>query len=357
MFKIINCSELSRINTDELLPSSNSPIFDFDSETLENNLFTTHSFTGFNTQPMLTYVAPSHLNQLPEIEDTPDNDYNFNMDLKFDPSNKSHSLYSPKLSKVYIKMDTPLNVYPTFNAQGLSADKFFIRAMIVYSSQNDLPEPVVKCPNHRAKGSQTNPDHILNCGNRAGVLYVGDPTGKIFSERLAVIINMGSVASNEPLRFEFSCQNSCSGGMNRKLTTLIFTLEDEHQNILGRKSMQFKVCSCPRRDKEKDEESTKVVLPKKRKLEGGNVPSTSAKRISLPRQDSDSVMQMETVTDMSNIKLEPDSPCELKLLVPNENLKKEVLRAAYNIIAGDMTRTGQMAHNCYLTEIQKQIGK
>lgn len=354
---------LEQINTDELL-NSNSPIdgtiLNFDHETLINNLT---NETEFQNQPIVAYFPPSpaHYQKLPEVEEMAENDWGFNMDIKSDTNNKSMWLFSAQLNKVFVKLDTPLNVYPSFNTLGLSKDKFFIRAMIVYTSQNDLPEPVIKCPNHRAKGQREHPDHILHCGNRSGVAYVGDSAGKIFGDRLACVVNMGSVASNEPLKFEFSCQNSCSGGMNRRSTTLVFTLEDELHNVLGRSIMHFKVCSCPRRDKDKDE-STSKILPKKRKHDGGNTPSTSAKRIHLPRLDSETALLPELNSDQSmtflnNIKFEPETPCELKLALPNENIKKEVLRFAYNAIAGEMTRTGQMAFNCFLTEIQKQIGK
>lgn len=351
---------LEQINTDELL-NSNSPIggeaLDFDHETLANNLhFTPNMFEGFeNPQPMIQFHPPQHLQKLPEAEELIDNLYDFEINMRGDSSNKSNWLYSPQLNKVFVKIDTPMNVYPVFNTGGSSKDNFFIRAMIVYTSQNDLPEPVVKCPNHRERNQREFPDHILHCVNSGtAVTYVGMPNGKVFGERLAVVVNMGKIASNEPLKIEFSCQNSCSGGMNRKSTTLVFTLEDQNQNILGRKVMHFKVCSCPRRDKEKDEQSsTTKVLPKKRKLDNPNAASTSAKRIHLPRQDS----ELSTQMDMSNVKIEPETPCELKLTLPNENIRKEVMRCAYNAIAGEMTRTGQMAYNHYLTEIQKQIGK
>jgi hypothetical protein len=346
---------LEQINTDELL-NSNSPIdgkvLDFDNETLASNLNIFHDFGS--PQPMIQFHPPAHFSKLPEVEELANNPYDFHMELKHDTSNKSNWLYSSPLNKVFVKIDTPLNVYPTFNTAGHNKDNFFIRAMIVYTAQNDLPEPVVKCPNHRERSQKEFPDHILHCASSEGVTYSGIPNGKLFGERLSFVVAMEKIASNAPLKIEFSCQNSCSGGMNRKSTTLVFTLEDQFQTILGRKVMHFKVCSCPRRDKEKDEQSSATkVLPKKRKLDNPNAASTSAKRIQLTRQDSD----MSTQMDISNVKLEPDSQCELKLNLPNENIRKEVLRYAYNAIAGEMNRTGQMGYNHYLTEIQKQIGK
>jgi hypothetical protein len=298
------------------------------------------------------------LRQLPILEDSNVSDYNFDVDLKMDSGSKSSWLYSSLLNKVFVKIDTALNVYPVIVCSNQNVDQeLFVRAMIVYSSQNDLPEPVKKCPNHREKYSaMDNPEHILKCDNE-GSIYWGNENGRLFEEKLAVLIPMKNIASNEPLKFTFTCQNSCSGGMNRKSTSLIFTLEDQYKNILGRKCMNFKVCSCPRRDKEKDEQSTKT-LPKKRKNDGSNAPCTS-KKIHLKQEPTDSVVLTNNQVELPlvNIKQEQGTQCELNIALPNEQIKKEALRAVYNVIAGEMSRSGNLAYNRFLTDIQKQIGK
>lgn len=348
-------SSLEQINTDELFNTTLEGHFDIDSETLANNL---NFMDAFNSQPisqpMQYHLPPPHLQNLPEIDDMPENEWNFDMELKSESNNKSSWLYSASLNKVFVKMNTPMNVYPYFNPKGLPMGQFFIRAMIVYTSPHDLPEPVNKCPNHK-QGQADLIDHILRCTNE-GVTYTGQASGKIFAEKLAVIVDMGRIATNEPLTLQFTCQNSCSGGMNRRSTSLIFTLEDGAKNILGRKVMHFKVCSCPRRDKEKDESTTKV-FPKKRKPDASSLPSTSAKRIHLTKQDSDSALDVTGDVTLPSIKIEPETPCELKVILPNEKLKKNALRLIYDAVAGEITRTGNTAYSCYLNDLQKQIGK
>lgn len=59
--------------------------------------------------------------------------------------------------------------------------------------------------------------------------------------------------------------------MNRRPTELIFTLETESGEILGRQKLCVRVCSCPKRDKEKEEAerqtgSLRTGVAKKRKL-------------------------------------------------------------------------------------------
>ncbi|CAH1730611.1 unnamed protein product [Chironomus riparius] len=341
---------------------------EIDSQTLVNNL----GFLAQEEYPQYFHeileIPPlpnlDHLRQLPNLEDMSENNWKFDMQLKSESGNKSSWLYSGSLNKVFVKINTPLNVYPAFVRYDVNAE-LFIRAMIVYSSQNDLPEPVKKCPNHKEKYTGCFADHILRCDNTESV-YRGNENGKVFEEKLAVLVPMKNIASNEPLKLTFTCQNSCSGGMNRKSTSLIFTLEDQYQNILGRKCMHFKVCSCPRRDKEKDEQTTKT-LPKKRKIEGSNAPSTSKKQHLMQKQDSTETLMMDQSPVESpiatipgtfmNIKQEQDAQVELKILLPNDALKKKALDAVYNVIAGEMSRSGNSALNYYLTELQKQIGK
>ncbi|KAG5673001.1 hypothetical protein PVAND_003082 [Polypedilum vanderplanki] len=347
----------------------------FDQTTIINNLCPNqvNGMPFMRDLDLTQYELPSfntleHLRQLP-IFDEIDNDWKFNVDIKCDNNNKSSWLYSANLNKVYVKINAPMNVYPVFKQIDPSLD-LYIRAMIVFTAQNDLPEPVKKCPNHKEKDSSANnPDHILICEN-PGTEYRGIETGKLFEDKLAVLVPLRNLAMNEPLKLTFTCQNSCSGGMNRKSTSLIFTLEDRYGNIYGRRLMHFKVCSCPRRDKEKDESTTKV-LPKKRKAETSSAPSTS-KRVHLAtkQESTESLMdqalaeyQMPLVNHSNNnnnlsgiiIKQEQEAQTELKLVLPNEQIKKEVLKAAYNIVAGEMSRNGHVAYNCYLNEIQKQI--
>ncbi|XP_070490584.1 cellular tumor antigen p53 [Chironomus tepperi] len=358
--------ELDRFDTSELkLLSSQNSELEIDSQTLVNNLFSHEGYAQSYTD--IIDIPPvhnlEHLRQLPTLEDMSENDWMFDMQLKSESGNKTSWLYSASLNKVFVKINTPLNVYPAFIRQNINSD-LYIRAMIVYSSQNDLPEPVKKCPNHKEKSNDCHADHILRCDN-SGSIYSGIENGKVFEEKLAVIVPMKSIASNEPLKLTFTCQNSCSGGMNRKSTSLVFTLEDQFQNVLGRKCMHFKVCSCPRRDKEKDEQTTKA-LPKKRKNEGSNAPSTSKKQHLMQKQDSTETLMMDSQSPIDspfetiqgtfmNIKQEQDAQVELKILLPNDAIKKKALDAVYNVIAGEMSRSGNSAYMHYLTELQKQI--
>lgn len=76
------------------------------------------------------------------------------------------------------------------------------------------------------------PEHILKCYHPKAK-YVGNENSQLFGERLAIVVDLGNpvVAENgtvnESIMFEFLCQNSCTTGINRKFTAVIFTLENE----------------------------------------------------------------------------------------------------------------------------------
>lgn len=304
----------------------------------------------FIVQPV---VYPPHFDQLP-LTDSFESDWNFNIQLNSDSAGKTSWLFSMKLNKVFVKIDTHLNIYPTYTV--VQDQKLFVRAMIVYTSKNELAEPVRKCPNHRAKSLQNNPEHILRC-DLPHTEYVGNEDGKLFKEKLALRIPMSAIASNEPIKLQFTCQNSCSG-MSRKYTSIVFTLENEYGECYGRKVLNFKVCSCPKRDKERDEDSPMRFLPKKPKKETN--PSTSNKIAVQPpvvKQESQVANVDSVPLPMQEVKREPTG-CFLTVALPDNDLKRRALEAIQDMVAGKMIRTGDVnTYQPYLNDIRKQIGK
>lgn len=318
------------------------------------------------------YQPLVHLNKLP-MTDLMDTDYAFNIELNSESASKTSWMFSTKLNKVFVKINTYLNVHASYTNVDEN-QQLFVRAMIVYTSANDLAEPVKKCPNHREQSGVEYPEHILRCAMSQSPHYVGTEFGKFFKDKLAILIPMGAIASNEPLKLLFTCQNSCSGGINRKATSIVFTLENEFGQILGRKTMNFKVCSCPKRDKDKDEESISKSLPKKRKLEQ-TAPSTS-KKVAIPvpvvKQESDLTVSMNSdpmmlvsmpsdlqslTSGLLDLKQEQGS-CDINITMPTQELKQRLLVLAYDMVSGELTRTRDAATlEPYLIDIQKQIGK
>lgn len=131
--------------------------------------------------------------------------------------------------------------------------------------------------------------HVLRCSNQ-GSVYFGDTESK---EHLSVVTPLGlPQAGMDTVRvnYQFMCKNSCPSGMNRRAVDVIFTLEDRwcvffftnhvfllkniffSGNVLGRRKLAVRVCSCPKRDKEKEEKefrdsnTTPPAYTRKRKI-------------------------------------------------------------------------------------------
>ena len=60
-----------------------------------------------------------------------------------------------------------------------------------------------------------------------------------------------SVVSN---MIKFMCLGSDVGGINRKPVSVIFTLEDGAGQVVGRRVVDVRICSCPKRDMQQEEE-------------------------------------------------------------------------------------------------------
>jgi len=66
------------------------------------------------------------------------------------------------------------------------------------------------------------------------------------------------------------CFSSCVGGLGRRPVQVIFTLERDGQ-VLGRQSVELRICACPGRDRRTDEES---LLPGGQRRERTNAKTT-----------------------------------------------------------------------------------
>ena len=58
--------------------------------------------------------------------------------------------------------------------------------------------------------------------------------------------------------YQFMCFSSCTAGLNRRPLQVVFTLENAGQ-VLGRASVDVRICACPGRDKRVEEGAS---LPK-----------------------------------------------------------------------------------------------
>lgn len=80
-------------------------------------------------------------------------------------------------------------------------------------------------------------EHILKCCHPS-TQYVGKENSQLFGQRLSIVVPLHPSAvdedgcASESVMLEFLCQNSCTTGINRKSTAVVFTLENEWYVLL-----------------------------------------------------------------------------------------------------------------------------
>ncbi len=74
-------------------------------------------------------------------------DTQFAFDMHIDPGENQNWLFNPRLGKVYIKLNSVMTVTLSYKPQNTSS--LFLRAMILYSSPEDMHLQVKRCANHR----------------------------------------------------------------------------------------------------------------------------------------------------------------------------------------------------------------
>lgn len=218
------------------------------------------------------------------------------------------------------------------NCQG--QESLWLRSTMVFSHDQYRNEPVIRCHNHMASENRTNINidqrqlqHVVRCAN---------PTSQ-YQERgghLSVLTPLGVPEAGcdyVPLNFQFLCKNSCNSGMNRRPTELIFTLEDQHSNVLGRRKIAVRVCSCPKRDQLKEEAEADIPpkSAKKRKL-------TISKK---PSFGNDNLVHKLTID------------------VPGRDNRTQILKFAYNLLAGEVARNGELqeAYKPYMDDYLRKM--
>lgn len=207
----------------------------------------------------------------------------------------------------------------------------FLRTELVFLLDEHKSDPVRRCYNHAAASNHINqnvqPDrikHVVHCVNHGSSIYQEK------NEHLSILTPLCDPEAGSqyvPMCFKFFCKNSCVSGMNRRATELVFTLENETK-ILSRKSMIVRICSCPKRDKQKDEAEVNLEsVPIKRKL------VTSNKKIS---SSDKHVYQIE-------------------LNVVGKENALAVYKYAYDVMAGQAAKTGQ--HEFYKPYMDNILSK
>lgn len=179
---------------------------------------------------------------------------NFQLFLNTEDKPKKSWLFSTVLKKLYIDINKVVCIQ--FKCKQ-SKIPLLIRALPVYSTPEFLQEPVTRCPVHimadkeNGYGEITWLHHVLRAEHHEATYHVNRQ-----SKRHSVTVplrNPGLGSEFVTIMYKFTCKTSCAFGLNRRLIHVIFTLETQSGEVVGRRKILVKVCSCPKRDLQRDE--------------------------------------------------------------------------------------------------------
>ncbi|XP_071998667.1 tumor protein 63 isoform X8 [Engystomops pustulosus] len=235
---------------------------------IQNGSSSTSPYTNEHAQNSVTtpspYAQPSStfdaLSPSPAIPSNTDYPGPHSFDVSFQQSSTAKSAtwtYSTDLKKLYcqIAKTCPIQIkVMTPPPQGA-----VIRAMPVYKKAEHVTEVVKRCPNHELsrefnEGQLAPASHLIRVEGNSHAQYVEDHiTGR---QSVLVPYEPPQVGTEfTTILYNFMCNSSCVGGMNRRPILIIVTLETRDGQVLGRRCFEARICACPGRDRKADEDS------------------------------------------------------------------------------------------------------
>lgn len=224
-------------------------------------------------------VRPS-TGHTPSVTDYP-GPFNFETLMAGSTLRKGSWIYSSKLKKVFIDVNKVMLI--KFKVGVNCPLGLKVRALLVYSAPDHMNQAVSRCTLHKFnldpnQQAHAQPDVCL-CQdyNLVGHVLVTDHSQATYefnpeSQRHSVLVPLGLPPPGSDtitIAYQFGCKNSCPGGMSRRAVNVIFTLETPNGDVLGRRRLSVKICSCPKRDKEREElEYDKGCLPGNESCQG-----------------------------------------------------------------------------------------
>nr|XP_018672000.1 transcription factor protein isoform X3 [Ciona intestinalis] len=168
--------------------------------------------------------------------------------------------YSPIINKLFVKMNVTCPI--KFKCARPPPNGCVVRVMPVFKRPEHVTDIVTRCPNHKIPDQAQHiphSQHLIRAempGENPAIYNVA-MDGR---ENVAVMFERPQIgAEYTTVLYKFMCLSSCVGGINRRPLNAVFNLENAEGQVLGRRVVEVRVCSCPGRDRSQEEKRKRTA--------------------------------------------------------------------------------------------------